>query len=98
MSISRAIGAIAVNQVFENVTRLASARESALLVTLRASSFYEIASVIFENYYADTEVTKMTGSWVKELKKMMKITSTSLQQKNLANNQGLRPHHLEQTP
>jgi len=61
--LSRALRSIAVTQVFET-SEDGFARECALGY-LESVSFYEIASVIFENYYADTEVTKMTGSWVK---------------------------------
>lgn len=61
--LSRAVRLVAVTQVFETSSE-GFARECALGY-LEGVNFYEIASVMFENYYAGTEVTKMKGSWVK---------------------------------
>ena len=59
--LSRAIRAIAVNQVFETSSE-GFARECALGY-LEDVNFYEIASVMFENYYSDNQASR--GVWIK---------------------------------
>jgi hypothetical protein len=60
--LSRAVRLVAVTQVFETSSE-GFARECALGY-LEDVNFYEIASVMFENYYADDQASR--GAWIKD--------------------------------
>ena len=59
--LSRALRLVAVDQIFDSSAE-GFARDYALAF-LEDVSFYEIASVMFENYYAETKSEK--GTWIK---------------------------------